>query len=220
MDEQGERTGALIRRLRDRAARTRTSSSWFLFAVSAVLFALVALYTAAEAISTEKANEKKNEQKMALIAAEVLKARRSSSKPSVDAPIDTDAEVGVFDGLIRLQEENEREMELPRLAASAMPANVSETEARYNFLSTIATRVGVVVILVFATTFFISGYRYTLRLAAAYDAQADALELGWEDRDLARRFTSVDAVLFDRTKAPTQEALDIAARLLKEERKG
>jgi hypothetical protein len=94
-----------------------------------------------------------------------------------------------------------------------------EVEARYTFFTTLTTRIGLLVILVYAATFLVNGYRYALRLAAAYDARADAIELEWDDKDLARRFMSVDDFAFDRTKAPTQEALEIAMRILNETKK-
>ena len=49
--------------------------------------------------------------------------------------------------------------------------------AFYILLSTTVTRIGAVLLLIFGAQILIGFYRYNLKLAAFYDARADAIEL-------------------------------------------
>lgn len=93
-------------------------------------------------------------------------------------------------------------------------AKATNRTDEYRFWSTLSTRVGSILILVFLAQFLISAYRYTSRLAAAYDSRADALCLNWQDAQEARRFMSVDDFSLEKVKAPTEEAIEIAKQLI------
>ena len=83
------------------------------------------------------------------------------------------------------------------------------------FLSTSITRIGAVLLLVFGAQILISFYRYNLRLAAFYDARADAIELladGPID-DLRPLVSSLSADQIDVGKVPktvTQEIIELS----------
>lgn len=88
---------------------------------------------------------------------------------------------------------------------------LNENIELYIFLSTSITRVGAVLLLIFGAQILISFYRYNLRLAAFYDARADAIELladGPID-DLRPLVTSLSADQIDVGRVPKPVAQEI-----------
>ncbi|HVE72381.1 MAG TPA: hypothetical protein VNI54_13540 [Thermoanaerobaculia bacterium] len=53
----------------------------------------------------------------------------------------------------------------------------SDEHERYRLISTVSTRIGAVLMLIFLVQILVGLYRYNMRLAAYYDARADALEV-------------------------------------------
>ena len=86
--------------------------------------------------------------------------------------------------------------------------------------STISTRIASVLLLLFLVQILVTMYRYSIRLAAFYDARADILQLSppldsIKFEDIVRAL-SPDALDFGREpKSPAQHAIDLAKELIK-----
>jgi uncharacterized membrane protein YcjF (UPF0283 family) len=85
-------------------------------------------------------------------------------------------------------------------------------------ISTAVSRVGAVLILLFLVQIFVSGFRYLMRLAAFYNARADALELlGKIDEKEYRALSlalSPDSLDFgELPKTPTEQVAALAAEV-------
>ena len=103
----------------------------------------------------------------------------------------------------------------PNILDRVLPASTDMPR----LISTVTTRIGAVLILIFLVQILLTTYRYTLRLAAFYDARADALELlgTLKASDLAEvtRALAPDAVEFDAMPAsPRQTVVDVAKDVL------
>ncbi|MGJ3242548.1 MAG: hypothetical protein ACFE0O_06290 [Opitutales bacterium] len=101
---------------------------------------------------------------------------------------------------------------------------LQESDATSILISTLSTRIGALLILVFLVQILVSLYRYNIRLAAFFDARADALELspGMNASDVESliRVLSPENVDFGKSPAsPTQHAVDLARELLARERR-
>jgi hypothetical protein len=88
----------------------------------------------------------------------------------------------------------------------------------YVMVSTAITRIGAVLLLIFGVQVLINFYRYNLRLAACYEARADAIELlgdaTIESLPPLVASLSADLIAFDKPpKTPTHELADLAASL-------
>lgn len=101
-------------------------------------------------------------------------------------------------------------------AAAAAPAQGNA--ALYFFATTTISRVGVLVVLLFLVSFLVNLYRYNMRLAAYYDARADALalfqltDLGLPELILA---LSPDGMDFGKMpRSPTDHAVELAKAML------
>jgi hypothetical protein len=86
-------------------------------------------------------------------------------------------------------------------------------------ISTIATRAGAVLILMFLVQILVTLYRYNVRLANFYDGRADALELmssAEEKRfETLVRTISGDTIEFGKIpKTPTEQAILLATKFL------
>jgi hypothetical protein len=91
-------------------------------------------------------------------------------------------------------------------------------------ISTVTTRVGIVVLLLFLVQILVPLYRYNTKLAGFYDARADALELVDNDNSdgLDRLVTILSPDTLDFGKAPatpTQQALDAAKEVIASQKK-
>jgi len=100
---------------------------------------------------------------------------------------------------------------------------VSSSDRNRHLISTISTRVGAVLIIIFLVQILITLYRYSLRLAAYYDARADALELaigvdGCIDPEMLRTLAAIispDTIEFGRgPKSPAEAGLEFAKAVL------
>ena len=85
----------------------------------------------------------------------------------------------------------------------------------YIFLNTTVTRIGAVLLLIFGAQILIGFYRYNLKLAAFYDARADAIELldGGSLEDLPALVATLSADQIDMGKSPNTPTEE-TARLL------
>jgi hypothetical protein len=88
-------------------------------------------------------------------------------------------------------------------------------------ISTLATRIGSLLVLIFLVQILINLYRYNIRLSAFFDARADALEL-FGDRDLEAvhlpdliNSLSPDNLDFGKgPQSPAQQAIDLAREII------
>ncbi len=87
-------------------------------------------------------------------------------------------------------------------------------------VSTLSTRIGAALILIFLVRNLVSLYRYNVKLAAFYDTRADAIQLAGDDPDHLNELAptiSADTVEFgDVPKSPLEEATSGLRRLTKE----
>lgn len=90
-----------------------------------------------------------------------------------------------------------------------------EDASLYLFLSTTITRIGAVLLLIFGVQILIGFYRYNLKLAAFYDARADALEL-LDENSLSDIQSVVEAFSPDKIEIGKSPAtpIDDVARLI------
>jgi hypothetical protein len=102
-------------------------------------------------------------------------------------------------------------------------AAIREAGAGVNMMSvwsTISTRIASVLLLLFLVQILVTMYRYSIRLAAFYDARADILQLSppfdsIQFTDIVKAL-SPDALDFGREpKSPAQYAIDLAKELIK-----
>ena len=96
--------------------------------------------------------------------------------------------------------------------------------ALYILISTSVTRISAVLLLIFGAQVLINFYRYNLRLAAFYEARADALELlgngSIEQLQLLVASMSADQIDLEKPpKSPTQEVADAAKAIASLSRK-
>jgi hypothetical protein len=106
--------------------------------------------------------------------------------------------------------------------AVELAAMKSQDQTRH-LISTIATRVGAVLILVFLVQILITLYKYNTRLANYYEARADAIELSIDeqgnilDTQLSRLLAVLapDSITFEKDpEAPSQQAIEIVKSVL------
>ena len=87
-------------------------------------------------------------------------------------------------------------------------------------ISSLATRIGAVFLLIFLVQILVTMYRYQVRLSAYYDARADAIELsGRSDVDSLERIISAlspERIDFGKTpKSPMENSVDLAREVLR-----
>ena len=88
-------------------------------------------------------------------------------------------------------------------------------------ITTLATRVGALLILIFLVQILINLYRYNIRLSTYFDARADAIEMylskGFEHLSLTELMTVLSPDNLDFGKSPTspvQHAVDLAKEII------
>ena len=94
----------------------------------------------------------------------------------------------------------------------------------YILLNTIVARIGAVLLLIFGAQILIGFYRYNLKLAAFYDARADAIELlagdSLENLPAIVATLSADQIDMGKSpKSPTEEAARLLEALVEFKRK-
>ncbi len=94
-----------------------------------------------------------------------------------------------------------------------------QTQSQIYLVSTVTTRVGSVLILLFLVQILVSLYRYNIRLAAYYDARADGLELvttgSSEQIESIVRALSPESIDFGKSPmSPATHAVDLAKEIL------
>jgi len=95
--------------------------------------------------------------------------------------------------------------------------STNATRSTAFLVSTITTRVGAVAILVFLTQVAISNYRYARRLAAFYEARADAFLLAHDAANAEHLLRILAPDTFDfgaMPKSPTQDAIELAKAIV------
>ncbi|MGI9402764.1 MAG: hypothetical protein ACR2O0_16020, partial [Rhizobiaceae bacterium] len=108
---------------------------------------------------------------------------------------------------------------LENLSADSNVENLKFLTGEFN-LTTFSTRIGVLLLLLFLVSIFISLYRYNQRMAAFNDSRADALMLMWPD-DLQVSFDQLvdtfgpEKIEFAKTRSPADQALDLAKEAYK-----
>lgn len=137
-----------------------------------------------------------------------LKARLSAAQ---------DREQSLRESLEKLNQQQFELTDLTKLAPNS-----------YAIVSAITTRVGSILLLLFLVRILVPLYRYNIRLAAYYDARADALEVTRLNKDAVDK-DEVDIELFEKLtsslspdsidfakppSAPTQEVLDFLKQVL------
>ncbi len=90
-----------------------------------------------------------------------------------------------------------------------------EEYLQYILISTIVTRIGAVLLLIFGAKVLINFYRHNLRLAVFYDSRADAIELlgsdGLEKLGQLVSSLSTDQIELDKSPdTPTEEIIELA----------
>jgi len=90
-------------------------------------------------------------------------------------------------------------------------------------ISTVTTKIGSVMILLFLVQILVTLYRYNTRLSAYYDARADALELvsGQSIADLEQiiKALSPEGIDFGKTpSSPAEQAVELAKEILSRDR--
>lgn len=99
--------------------------------------------------------------------------------------------------------------------------SLKERESNYmtyiTFASTLATRIGAILILIFLVQILIRLYRYDTRLAAYYDARANAIELHMHDTtlpfDKIINLLSPDLYDIGSPKSPSESLINLYQRL-------
>lgn len=111
---------------------------------------------------------------------------------------------------------------LSELERSNIPLSLNKTET-FQLISTIATRISIVILLLFLVKILLPLYRYNIKLSAYFDARADALEIfrlkNIEiDENLLEKLTnnlSPDNVEWGNSPStPTEQAVDLAKALI------
>ena len=86
------------------------------------------------------------------------------------------------------------------------------------FVSLIVTRLSIVIVLLYLTSFFISLFRFTIRLASFLDARADVLEIMPSSTHVSPEkladMLSPDRIDFAITRSPDKQAVELAKALL------
>ena len=98
---------------------------------------------------------------------------------------------------------------------------IAEAPQLSALFSTLTTRVGALLILVFLVQILINLYRYNIRLAAYYDARADALEIfaagtfeGISMMELVRILSPEEVDFGKAPQSPVQHAVDLAREII------
>lgn len=100
---------------------------------------------------------------------------------------------------------------------------ITYPEQTFYLISTATTRLGIVVLLLFLVQILVPLYRYNTKLAAFYDARADALNLVSDDPSGFEQIVNIlspDTVDFGKSPAaPTQQAFEFAKEVVTSQRK-
>jgi hypothetical protein len=224
-NSEGERLRATVIRLRMRSVRLRrTAFISILLIVVALIGGLTLFYLAADIsdpslfrVLDSSVEERAVAERRLDVTSDYLR-RRITLAPSVRGD-ELERIERVAAGLHR---------DAVQLAASdravreALAAMRGEDQTR-RMISTITTRVGAVLILVFLVQILVALYRYSTRLANYYDARTDALELavsdggGIDENRLANMANIIapERIEFGKEpKTPMDQALEVARLLV------
>jgi predicted PurR-regulated permease PerM len=111
-------------------------------------------------------------------------------------------------------------------AAESLPKQITdeETPPVQTVISTIVTRIGSVLLLVFLVQILVTLFKYNIRLAGYYDSRADALELlddgnGPDLERIAAIFASESLDFGKAPPSPAQHAIDLAREIISSTKK-
>jgi len=141
-------------------------------------------------------------------------------------PVATQKQQMVEEQKRRKEEMNEEvkrlNKEIENMQNSVSQIRPSETQIPI-IISTMATRIGTIVLLLFLVQILVPLYRYNTKLASYYDARADALTLIdlSNDTDLEKLTSIISPDTLDFSKppaSPTQQAIELAKEILTSQR--
>ncbi len=166
-----------VERLRARSARLRKTASVAVLLIVVALAAGLGLFFYAGEI-TNRESQSINKEFAALgvrlseLAREVNRAGSDVPRLDTSSTITPSDETFAFEKLTTALNDVRTDLQNARQQVF----NPTDGSDRYRLISTVSTRIGSVLILIFLVQILVGLYRYNIRLAAFYDARADALE--------------------------------------------
>ena len=214
-DTETARLRATILRLRLRSARVQKWAAIFLGLMIAALVSGLLLFSFAAQISdpvTSRALETVESQANAVkFATDYIQSKKDEENRKGISTINPTA-------IADLHRQSAELLASTRQLRDSISI-LTESAQNRRLISTITTRVGAVLILVFLAQILISLYRYSTRLAHFYDACADVIEISMGDTQLLsesrlnafRNLLAPESIQFDKqVKAPTEQILNVA----------
>jgi hypothetical protein len=208
---EAERVSAVAVRLRRRAATLRTGAGGSLFLIVLALIGGLGLFYFAKQISINTNDEiirllaQKSQRELADIgraeslireADYIVDRALQATTPDIRKALASDVAAEATSGI------DGAKQAIAKVQSSAATIEkhiiaLDRTDQTRELISTIATRVGAVLIIVFLVQILVSLYRYNMRLSAYYDARADALELaaGADGRTSLKQFQAACEII-------------------------